>query len=306
MAQDHDNQIIHLPVLKEEVLDLLTPSPGESLLDLTFGTGGHSLLIGRHLGTDGLIAGMDADQEALKVGKKRLSEKLDCEFRVFQGRFSQAKEVLAQVGIKGFDLILADLGIGTHQLDNPARGFSFEADGVLDMRFDTEAGRSAAEIVNQTPEKELADIFYKLGQERFSRQIASAICRRRLEEPIKSPAELAQIAKEVYIPRTRGKRWRIHPATRIFMALRIYVNDELNELDKLLGILPELATENARAAIITYHSLEAKKVKNSWREKERNGVLELINKKPVMPSEQEISSNPRARSAQLRGVKFSG
>ncbi len=296
---------LHRPVMCREILDFLNPSPGQSLLDLTAGTGGHSLLLAERLGADGLIVGMDADESALKTARRKLEAESVCDFRLFQGRFSQAMEVLEKVNISGFDLIIADLGVGTHQLDDEGRGFSYESDSPPDMRFDPSEGRSALEVINEEPQESLADILYHFGQERFSRPIASGICRRRMEKPLESAREVAEIIKKVYAARTGGKKWRIHPATRTFMALRIYVNDELGELEKILELFPRLVGAGARAAIITYHSLEARRVKTAWRRQEKEGVLELVTPKPVKPDEREVAENPRARSAQLRVARFS-
>ncbi len=301
---DTERLILHRPVMCPEVVKLLTPRPGQKLLDVTMGTGGHSILIGKHLGQNGLIVGMDADESALKVAGHRFDRELDCPARLFHGHFSEAEQVVEEVGVDGFDLIIADLGLGTHQLDNPARGFSFDSDTNLDMRFDAASGRSAAEVINNEAEGELADIFYRLGQERYSRQIASEILQRRRRESISSARELAKIAEKIYAARSRGRKWRIHPATRIFMALRIYVNAELDELDRLLELIPRLAALDGKVAIITYHSLEARRVKHAWRRQEKNGVLGLITKKPLMPCDQEVSENPRARSAQLRVARI--
>ncbi len=295
---------LHCPVMGREVLELLDPRPGDALLDLTVGTGGHTLILGSKLGAGGLAAGMDADEGALKTARMRLEPELDCRVRLFHGRFSEADEVLKEVGTEGFDVIIADLGVGTHQLDDPARGFSFDSPGPLDMRFDPTSGRGAEEVINREPEDSLADIFYHLGQERFSRQIAAKICRRRRHEPIGTARDLADIAKSVYAARSGGRRWRLHPATRIFMALRIYVNGELGELDRLLEKLPAIARPGARAAVITYHSLEARRVKAAWRRQAGQGLMEILTPRPQQPSEEEVSRNPRARSAQLRAARI--
>jgi 16S rRNA (cytosine1402-N4)-methyltransferase len=296
----------HQPVMVREVLEVLSPQPGELALDLTVGMGGHALAIGKELGTDGLLVGIDADRDALQAAKATLTEALDCSVRLFHGRFSEAPRLARKLGIRQFDLVLADLGVGSHQLDEAQRGFSFDSDAPLDMRYDTRHGPTAREVINRTPKSRLADIFYELGEERYSRQIAAEICRRRREQPIETPAELAEICKKVYARRGTDRTWRIHPATRVMMALRIYVNRELEELGALLGELPELLAEGGRVAVLTYHSLEARKVKQAWRQQGKRGRMEERDDSPLMPTAEEVEENPRARSAQLRAARRPG
>ncbi len=295
---------IHRPVMVPEVLSLLRPAPGDAALDLTVGTGGHALALARAVGPDGLLVGIDADPDAVEAARARLEADAPCPVRLFAARFSRAADVAAEAGLEGFDAALADLGIGTHQLDSPERGFAFASEAPLDMRYDRTGGPSARDVVNRASEQELADIFYRLGEERYSRQIAAAVCRRRQEAPIETPAELADLVKQVVARRSRrGRTWRIHPATRAMMALRIYVNRELDELDALLEALPDLLAAGGRAAVLTYHSLEARRVKRAWRRQQREGLYELLTASPLKPSEEEVSRNPRARSAQLRAVR---
>jgi len=195
--------------------------------------------------------------------------------------------------------VLADLGVGA-QLDDPARGFAFDSEARLDMRYDPSCGPSAWEVVNRMGQRELADIIYRLGEERLSRQIAAAICRERRRAPIETPAQLCTIIKRVAARRSRGRTWRIHPATRTMMALRIYVNRELEELQRLLEALPRLLTPGGRACILTYHSLEARLVKHTWRRQAAEGLIEVLTRRPLKPTSEEVAQNPRARSAQLR------
>jgi 16S rRNA (cytosine1402-N4)-methyltransferase len=285
------------------VLELLDPHPGEAALDVTAGTGGHALALAARLGPQGLLVGMDRDLQALQVAKTRLAEAAACRFRLFQWRFSEAAQVAREAGVERFDVVLADLGVGAHQLDDPARGFGFQSECRLDMRFDTSQEPTAWDIVNKMPERELADVFYRLGGERYSRPIAAAICEARRRAPIESPAELAALVTRVYARRSRGRTWRIHPATRVAMAIRIAVNDELGELDRLLEALPSLLANGGRAAVLTYHSLEARRVKQAWRSQQRDGVLELLTDRPIRPSAEEVRENPRVRSAQLRAAR---
>lgn len=292
----------HEPAMVREVLDVLAPRPGDRALDLTVGTGGHALAIGHLLGPDGLLVGIDADHTALGVARERLRDALPCAFRLFQCRFSLAREAAGEAGVEEFDVVLADLGVGTHQLDDPRRGFALDSQSRLDMRFDTSSGRTAWDVVNRASEHELADVFYQLGEERLSRQIAAAVCRRRREQPIDTPAQLGDLVKRVVARRSSGRTWRIHPATRVAMALRILINDELGELDAFLRAAPSLLAAGGRMAVLTYHSLEARRVKEAWREQKQRGLLDPITKRALKPSREEVHANPRVRSAQLRAA----
>jgi len=293
---------LHRPVMLAQVLELLHPEKGDRALDLTVGTGGHALAIGQRLGARGLLVGLDADGQVLSVAAERLATAGACPFRLFQRRFSRAPELLACLGVEGFDVVLADLGVGP-QLDDPSRGFAFDSEARLDMRYDTSSGTTAWEVVNRMPERRLAEILYRLGEERYSRQIAAAICCQRSKAPIETPAQLSALIKRVAARRSRGRTWRIHPATRSMMAIRAYVNDELGELDRLLDVLPCLLATDGRAAILTYQSLEARRVKQTWRSQQDQGLIEILTKHPIKPTEQEVRDNPRARSAQLRGCR---
>ncbi len=291
---------LHQPAMVRQVLELLSPAPGDTALDVTTGTGGHSLALARAIGPDGLLVGIDADASALEIARTRLAAESPGQFRLFAGRFSSALHFAQQAGVEAFDIVLADLGVGTHQLLQPDRAFSFESDAKLDMRYDTRGGTTAWEVVNGASERELADIFHHYGQERFSRQIASRICYQRQSRPINTPAELADLIKGVAARRGSRRTWRIHPATRAMMALRIHVNGELEELDALLELLPALLKRSGRAAVLTYHSLEARRVKHAWRRQEKEGLLEVLTAPVAKPSPEEVKENPRVRSAQLR------
>jgi 16S rRNA (cytosine1402-N4)-methyltransferase len=287
-----------------EMLQALAPSPGETALDLTLGTGGHALALASAVGPTGRLIGLDADPSAIEVARERLAAEAPCRVDTFHARFSQTVAMLQDAGAGAVHCVIADLGIGTHQLDETSRGFAFDSDARLDMRFDPSSRPSAWDVVNRMPEKDLAGIFHRLGEERYSRRIAFMICRRREEKAIETPAELSDLVKRVVARRTpRGRTWRIHPATRVMMALRIYVNGEMEELDALLEALPGILVPGGRAAFITYHSLEARRVKEAWRRQERDGLMETTRPAVVLPSEDEVASNPRARSAQLRTAR---
>jgi 16S rRNA (cytosine1402-N4)-methyltransferase len=293
----------HCPVMLAEVLEWLQPAPGDSALDVTTGTGGHALALAQAIGAEGRLLGLDADAGALSQARARLDAEAPCPVVLEQTRFSRAAHAARAHGFDGFDVILADLGIGTHQLKQTERGFSFDSEARLDMRFDTSVGLSAWDLVNEWPEENLSDIFHRLGEERYSRQIASRICRCRSEEPIDTPAALATLIKGVVARRSRrGVSWRIHPATRVFMALRITVNGELDELGALLAAVPALLKRSGRICILSYHSLEARIVKHTWREQASQGLMELTTRRVVKPSDEEVAQNPKARSAQLRAA----
>jgi len=293
---------IHEPAMVRQVLQLTRPGRGEKVLDLTVGTGGHALALAEGLGAEGFLLGLDRDGAALKLARTRLSLCSPCQFALLQCRFSRAREAAQRQGICAFDVVLADLGVGTHQMDDPARGFSFDSEHRLDMRYETTQRLTAWHVINELPRNELADIFYRLGQERYSRQIAEAICRHRQQHSIETPAELARLIKAVVARYSKGRTWRIHPATRVMMSLRSFVNEEPEELQAMLELLPELLAPGGRAALLTYHSLEARRVKHAWREQEKKGLLKILTRRPLRPHEAEIKRNPRARSCQLRAA----
>jgi 16S rRNA (cytosine1402-N4)-methyltransferase len=287
-----------------QVLEVLHPVSGDIALDLTVGTGGHALALAAAVGPGGLLVGIDADSSAVEVARARLEAEAPCPCKLFVQRFSTAPEALRRAGVEACDVATADLGVGTHQLLQPQRGFSFDSEEKLDMRYNASAGPSAWEVVNQTSERELADVFHRFGEERYSRQIAAGICRRRRDHTIDTPAELSALVKAVVARRTpRRRTWRIHPATRVMMALRILVNREMEELDALLEILPGLLRRGGRVAVLTYHSLEARRVKQAWRQQSREGAMELLTPSPLRPSPEQIKDNRRIRSAQLRAAR---
>lgn len=297
-ARDGQDLPLHEPAMVPQVLRLLAPRPGDLVLDLTVGTAGHALTLGQQAGASGRLIGLDADPAALDVARRRLQSGCPCPFILAAERFSHARQALDRLGVEAADVALADLGVGTHQLARPERGFSFDSTDRLDMRYDPARGLSAWDVVNGASEAELADVFHRLGEERYSRQIAARICR---ERPIDTPAQLGDLVKSVAARRTpRRRTWRIHPATRVMMALRICVNGEMEELDALLAALPGLLKRGGRAAVLTYHSLEARRVKHAWREQERDGLLEVLTPSPLKPEPEEVRANPRVRSAQLR------
>ena len=286
-------QQLHIPVLLDEVVNVLAPKNGETYLDLTAGLGGHSKEITRQIGDEKLAILVDRDEDAIRELRKQ------CGFtNLMKSDFLSACKELSDKG-KQFDMILMDLGVSSPQLDRAQRGFSFMSDGPLDMRMDQSQSWTAAELVNRASEKDLSQIIVQYGEEsvKTASRIAAAIRRNR---PIKTTTQLAIVIESV-LPRT-GK---IHPATRTFQAIRIAINDELEQLRQSLEILPELLKPGGRIAIITFHSLEDRIVKQFLYERSQSGYesdFKLVTKKPITASKNEIVNNPRARSAKLRAA----
>ncbi len=296
-----DGEQVHRPVLAEQTIKLLEPGDKKIMLDCTVGAGGHAELLLTAAGPDAQLIGMDVDEGNLRLARRRL-ERFNGRFRLFQAKFSQADQVLAQAGVGPVDLILADLGVSSNQLDDPRRGFSFSADGPLDMRLGG-AGKTAADLVNTLGDKELANLIYEFGEERYSRRIARAIVRSRAQGRIERTVQLAQIVASAIPLATRRTRRGVHPATRTFLALRIAVNDELTELDRLLDLLSTILAVGGAAGIISFHSLEDRRVKQVFAKLTRTGITKLLTKKPITPTAGEVAENRRSRSAKLRGIQ---
>ena len=295
-----DGSIIeHIPVLSRTIAEQIKlPSDGV-MVDATIGQGGHSLLLGKTLGPEAVIVGLDIDTNAVRGAQTNLKE-LSCKVILIHSNFSQVSEQLHQKGIEKVDLILADLGVSSAQLADSEFGLSFQTNMPLDMRIDKRLKHTAADIVNKTDEKSLADLIYGYGQDRASRRIARFIVRRREIEPITTTGQLAEIVCKAFGKTQRGRRSRIHPATRTFQALRIAVNDELENLRKLLVSAPDLLRKNGYIAVISFHSLEDRLVKSDFRQNEKSGIYKIVTKKPIVPTPEEIEENRRARSAKLR------
>ncbi|HIE47408.1 TPA: 16S rRNA (cytosine(1402)-N(4))-methyltransferase RsmH [Candidatus Bipolaricaulota bacterium] len=285
----------HEPVLVREVVELLSPAPGKLICDATCGTGGHAEAI---LARGAELVGLDKDPQALALARERLA-KFGPRARLLHADFRELREALAPLGITEVHGILFDLGLSSLQLDSPARGFSFREDAPLDMRMDPCQDLTAAELVNRLPEPELARILWEYGEERYARRIARAIVRARDKAPIRTTGELAHLVARCYPP---GKH-RIHPATRTFQALRIAVNDELTALREGLAQAVPLLAPGGVVCVISFHSLEDRIVKHLFRARAATGRLELLTKKPLRPSAEEVASNPRARSAKLRAAR---
>lgn len=285
----------HLPVMQEEVIEMLKPRQNGVYIDATVGPGGHSEEILEHIGPAGVLIGIDRDDEALKMAEKRLSDR-----RVVlkRGSFADMESMIHAEGISSVDGVLFDLGLSMLQLKSPDKGFSFASDGRLDMRMDRRQKLSAWDVVNRYPEKEIERILREFGEERLSRKIARAITTHRQKKSIDTCSELSALVEGVY-----GGRGRFHPATRTFQALRIEVNRELDQLRAGLEATSRLLKSNGRLCVISYHSLEDRIVKHFMAESSRKGLFRVITKKPLVPSTEEIRSNPSSRSAKLRSAE---
>jgi 16S rRNA (cytosine1402-N4)-methyltransferase len=287
--------VLHTPVLAEAIIEWLAIRPEGTYIDATVGTGGHALEIVRRL-TTGRLVGLDRDAQALAIARERLRE-FEGRVILVQTDFSRIGEVAHRLGLTSVDGVVADLGVSSLELDSPERGFSFRWAGPLDMRMNTEQSDTAAEIVNHWPEVDLANVLYRFGEEHDSRKIARAIVRAR---PIRDTAHLATVVAGAR--KARGRQ-RLHPATKTFLALRIAVNRELEELGQFLSRTPATLSSGARWAMLSYHSLEDRMVKRAFQELARTGEFTILTRKPIGPERAEIQRNPRARSAKLRVIE---
>ena len=269
------------------------------MVDATIGHGGHSLLFGKSLGPEGVMIGLDVDENSIQRARLKLND-LACRVILICSNFSEISEEVHRQGIERVNFILADLGVCSAQLADVEMGLSFQQNMPLDMRMDKRLETTAADIINKEDEKSLADLIYNFGQDRASRRIARFIVQYRQSQPITTTGQLATIICKTLGQTAQGRKSRIHPATRTFQALRIAVNDELGNLEKLLESAPAILKSNGCIAVISYHSLEDGLVKNNFRKNGKENVYKIITKKPITPSREEISANPRARSAKLR------
>lgn len=296
-----DARKLHSSVMLDEVLDYLDLQARGIYVDGTLGMGGHTESILQKIGAEGCVIAIDHDQEALTLAKSRLTNYEErCRFH--HSNYYGMPSVLRQESIDRVDGILLDLGVSSFQIDNAERGFSIRADGPLDMRMNPDEQITAYDLINSLSEKELARILRNYGEEKFSGRIARHIVTARNTQPIETTYELSQLVLRA-VPFKKGKRDRIHPATRTFQAFRIAVNRELDVLSEFLEDGVQLLKPGGRLVIISFHSLEDRIVKHRFRELSKMGVVEIITKKPIYPTENEISENARARSARLRVVE---
>jgi 16S rRNA (cytosine1402-N4)-methyltransferase len=281
----------HIPVLFDEVIEGLAPVPGKIFVDGTLGGGGHTAALAKAVSPDGQVIATDLDPDALTRCEVRLA---GLPVKIAAANYTEIPQVLRELGISEVDGILLDLGLSSDQLADAERGFSFQVDGPLDLRFDPDHGESAADLLSHIGEQRLADIIFQYGEERHSRRIAKKIVETRRTTPIRTAGQLAVLVRSC-VPRTPGLK--IDPATRTFQALRIAVNEELASLESALATFPDLLKQGGRLAIISFHSLEDRLVKHAFRNDNR---LHVLTKKPVEASAREEAENPRSRSAKLR------
>lgn len=289
----------HIPVLAKTLAEQISLPMDAVAVDATVGQGGHGFLFGQALSSEGVLVGLDVDEKSIRQAGSKLKP-LSCKVILIRANFAQINEILHQQGIEKVDFILADLGVSSAQLADIDMGLSFQMNMPLDMRIDKRLKTTAADIINTADEKSLADLIYKFGEDRASRRIARFIVQHRQVEPINSTEQLASIVYKALRRPGKRRKSRIHPATRTFQALRIAVNNELDNLTKLLASAPELLKKNGRIAIISFHSLEDRLVKLNFKENKRQSIYEVITKKPLIPMREEIAMNRRARSAKLR------
>lgn len=297
-------KMAHIPVLVKEVLEGLGPLPNQNFIDATVGDGGHASAILEKTGPNGKLIAVDRDIESIIRTKSRLSEFRD-RVLFINDSFGNLREIANNGKIGAISGILFDFGMSSSQLQNSGRGFTFSKDEILDMRYDVKNSVTAEDIVNEYSEKELVEIFKKWGEEPYALKIAASIVKARKKNRIKTTKELASIIERI-APRRglpAGRRGRLHPATLIFQALRIEVNDELGEIEKALEVITEILTKFGRAAFISFHSLEDRLIKNWSKDSDKRGIMEILNKKPITASTQELEMNPRSRSAKLRIVE---
>ncbi|MFC1708537.1 16S rRNA (cytosine(1402)-N(4))-methyltransferase RsmH [Candidatus Omnitrophota bacterium] len=291
------NKFTHRPVMLEEVLTLLNLKNGMTVVDATIGAGGHAMEIVKKISPRGQLIGIDRDNETLEIAKQKLNEyNSQCKF--IHDNFSNIDQILAFLKIKHIDAVMLDLGVSSIQLDDPARGFSFVNEGPLDMRMNKDNSISAFDLVNKLSQKEIAAILWKFGQERFSNRIAKRIIMRRNQSVINTTTELANLVSKA-LPYSQ-RRYRIHPATRTFQAIRIAVNQELESLEIFLEKISKFMNRNGRICIISFHSLEDRIAKINFRNLAKTKQFKLIVKKPLIPKDEETRTNPRSRSAKLR------
>jgi 16S rRNA (cytosine1402-N4)-methyltransferase len=290
----------HMPVMKDELLSLLSPKPGCSYMDCTVGIGGHAEAIMEAVKGNALLIGIDKDPESIELARERLS-RFGENVKLFHGDFRDLRRISEMAGVNGFDGVVFDLGISSFQLDNPERGFSFRLEGPLDMRMDRSSPFTAFDVVNGYPERKLFEVIRDYGEERWARRIAKAICREREKGPIRTTLQLARIIEEA-VP-GRWRHGRIHPATRTFQAIRIEVNGELKGLGDAIRDAVDLLLPGGRICVISFHSLEDRIVKNAFKD---ISSLTILTKKPLRPKKEEVDRNPRCRSARLRAAEKKG
>ena len=294
-----DEKMLHTPVMLHEVIDYLKITPGQIIVDATMGTGGHSLEILKRITPGGKLIGIDRDQDSLDICRQRLSEFKDaCEF--VHANFADLEQVLEQQGIKEIDGIVFDLGISSYQLRDAQRGFSFQEEGPLDMRLDRSSYICAYDLVNNLNENEISHLLWNFGQERWHNRIAHLLIEERKLNPISTTKQLANLVMRAIPHRYRRGYYRIHPATRTFQAVRISVNRELEILENSIRKAVAILKKQARICVISFHSLEDRVIKHTFRALKAEGLIDIITNKPLTPMDGEIEANPSSRSSKFR------
>jgi len=284
---------VHVSVMPDEVLEMLAPQPGQCLVDGTAGGGGHLRRMAEAVEPDGWVLGVDRDPDVMQRLERELA---GLPVKLAWGNFADIPSFLNEIECSAVDGVLLDLGLSSDQLADERRGFSFNIDGPLDLRFNPESGEPASRLIQRLSGEHLADLIYQYGEERYSRRVARAIVAARRSGPIETSRQLAELVRRAIPSRSRD-RDRIDPATRTFQALRIAVNRELESLEQALAKLPDVIRVGGRLAVISFHSLEDRRVKDAFRD---TSIWKRMNKKPIIPSDVEIARNPRSRSAKLR------
>jgi 16S rRNA (cytosine1402-N4)-methyltransferase len=290
---------LHIPVMLTEVLDYLKLAPGQIIVDATLGTGGHALEILKKITPGGRLIGIDRDEDSLLICRQRLSQfQGSCE--VVHANFIDLDQVLEKLGIEKIDGIIFDLGISSYQLKDAERGFSFQEEGPLDMRLDKTSYISAYDLVNNLNENEISHLLWTFGQERWHNRIAHLLIEERRNEPIATTKQLANLVMRAIPHRYRKSYYRIHPATRTFQAVRIAVNRELEILESAIRKAVAILRKQARICVISFHSLEDRAIKHTFRALKADGVIDIITVKPLTPAASEVEANPSSRSSKFR------
>jgi len=290
---------LHVPVMLQEVLDYLKLAPGQTIVDATLGTGGHSLEILKRITPGGRLVGIDRDENSLEICRQRLAQFKD-NLSLVHANFSDLDQVLMNLNIEKIDGIVFDLGISSYQLQDPQRGFSFQEEGPLDMRLDKSSYISAYDLVNNLNENEISQMLWNFGQERWHNRIAHLLVQERRNEPIATTKQLANLVIRAIPHRYRRSFYRIHPATRTFQAVRIAVNRELEILESAVKKAVDILRKQARICVISFHSLEDRAIKHTFRALKADGLIDIITAKPLTPAPSEIEANPSSRSSKFR------
>lgn len=299
MSNSKEDQEVHTSVLLKDIVNILDPKPGQLLIDGTANGGGHTFALAEKIAPNGKILAIDKDSVLVKRLQNHPS--FSSVITAVCDSYANLEKIAQENKCTSVSGIVLDLGYSSYHLEQSGRGFSFQKDEPLTMRYETDSslgsGLTAKEVVNSFPENELADIIYKYGEDRLSRRIAKAICIARRKKPIETSGELAEIVLQAYPKRAY---WKIQPATKTFQALRIFVNEELSDLEKVLPQAIALLEKGGKLAVISFHSLEDKIVKEYFKAQAREGVITIQTKKPIVPERDELHNNPRSRSAKLR------